>query len=115
MRERIRDRQRLEHILAALDTLILYRQQYDDEAILSNPINFFGFVKHLEIVGEAAYKLTKEFKAAHPEVEWHQLEGMRHIMVHGYYMIEKSIIISTLREDVDILRAEILKFLSADC
>lgn len=115
MREKIRDRQRLEHILSALDTLILYRQQYDDEAILNNPINFFGFVKHLEIVGEAAYKLTKDFKENHPEVEWHQLEGMRHIMVHGYYMIEKSIIISALREDVDILRAEILKFLGSDC
>ncbi len=112
MREKIRDRQRLEHILSALDTLIIYRQKYDDEAILNNPINFFGFVKHLEIVGEAAYKLTNDFKAKHPEVVWHQLEGMRHIMVHGYYSIEKSIIISTLREEVDILRDHILNFLN---
>lgn len=62
MREKIRDHQRLEHIVEALDTLILYRQQYSDDEITSNPITFFGFVKHLEIVGEAAYKLTKEFK-----------------------------------------------------
>lgn len=62
-------------------------------------------------MGEAAYKLTKEFKENHPEVEWHELEGMRHIMVHGYYTIEKNIVISTLRNDVDVLRAMIVNFL----
>lgn len=112
MRETIRDRQRLSHILSALDTVISYRQDYSDEEIVNNPITFFGFVKHLEIIGEASYKLTKEFKAKHPEIEWHAIEGMRHIMVYGYYMIEKSIVIATLREDADILRQSILRLLS---
>lgn len=112
MREKIRDSQRLEHILKALDTLIRYRQDYTDDEIIYNPITFFGFVKHLEIVGEAAYKLTKEFKDNHPEIEWQVLEGMRHIMVHGYYTIEKNIVLSTLREDVDILRDSIIRILN---
>ncbi len=112
MREKIRDRQRLEHILNALDTIISYREKYSDDEIMDNPITFFGFVKHLEIVGEASYKLTKEFKAAHAEVNWHEIEGMRHIMVHGYYMIERGIVITTLREDADILRRLILQYLS---
>lgn len=43
MREKIRDHQRLEHIVEALDTLILYRQQYSDDEITGNPITFFGF------------------------------------------------------------------------
>ncbi|MDE5975401.1 MAG: DUF86 domain-containing protein [Muribaculaceae bacterium] len=85
-------------------TLILFRDQYEDDEIIGNPITFFGFVKHLEIVGEAAYKLTKEFKESHPEIEWHTIEGMRHVMVHGYYSIEKNIVLSTLKEDVDALR-----------
>lgn len=112
MRESIRDRQRQEHILSVLDVIISYRQQYSDDEIICNPITFFGFVKHLEIIGEAAYKLTKELKATHPQVYWHEIEGMRHIMVHGYYLIEKSIVISTLREDIDFLKQHILNFLS---
>ena len=114
MREKIRDKQRLEHILDALDTIISFRQKYSDEEIISNPITFFGFVKHLEIIGEAAYKLTKEFKTSHSDVNWIEIEGMRHLMVHGYYLIEKSIVISTLREDIDILRESIIAFLSED-
>ncbi len=111
MREKIRDRERLEHILSSLDILISNRGRYSDEAIVCDPIVFFGFVKHLEMVGEAAYKLTKDFKNLHPEIGWSQIEGMRHVMVHGYYQIEKSIVISTIREDIDMLRDSVMKIL----
>ena len=49
---------------------------------------YYGFVKHVEIIGEAVYMLSKEFREAHPEVEWEAIEGMRHVLVHGYYQIE---------------------------
>lgn len=31
--------------------------------------------------------LTKAFRAEHPEIEWDVIEGMRHVLVHGYYTI----------------------------
>lgn len=49
---------------------------------------FFGFVKQVEIIGEATYMLTKEFREAHPQVNWDGMEGMRHVLVHGYYTIK---------------------------
>lgn len=112
MREKIRDRQRIEHILSALDILISNRNRYSDEVIVGDSIIFFGFVKHLETIGEAAYKLTKEFKESHKEIEWSEIEGMRHVMVHGYYQIEKGIVISTIREEIDILRNKIMDILT---
>ncbi len=45
-------------------------------------------MKNVEIVGEAAYMLTKEFKASHPEIPWKQVEGMCHVLVHGYLNIQ---------------------------
>ncbi len=112
MREQIRDKQRLEHILSALNTLISRRDIYSDAVIINDPIIFFGIVKHLEIIGEAAYKLTKDFKSSHPEIIWSEIEGMRHVMVHGYYQIEKGIVISTIREDIDLLYQQIVNILS---
>lgn len=53
----------------------------------NDPIIFFGFVKHIEIIGEAVYMLTKEFRETHPEVDWDVIEGIRHVLVHGYYKI----------------------------
>lgn len=84
MREPIKDKMRLEHILGAIDVLLEGKKRHDFEQAIKDPIVFFGFVKHVEIIGEATYMLSKQFKAAHPEVEWQLIEGMRHVLVHGY-------------------------------
>lgn len=68
MREKIKDKGRLEHILNAINTLLTYKDRYHFEDIKDDPIVFFGFVKHVEIIGEAVYMLTKEFRAQHPEI-----------------------------------------------
>lgn len=55
MREPIRDKERLEHILKAIDTIIKSKGNRTLDDIVSDPIVYFGFVKHVEIIGEACY------------------------------------------------------------
>jgi len=62
------------------------------EAYQSNKILKFAVIKNLEIIGEAAYLLTKDFKQQHNSVQWNDMIGMRHILVHGYYQIKDEII-----------------------
>ena len=45
---------------------------------------FYGFTKYVEIIGEAVYMLTKDFREVHLDVNWRQIEKMRHVLVHGY-------------------------------
>ena len=68
MRETVRDRERLEHILEAIDCILTYTEEKSKEELTSDKIRFYGLVKNIEIVGEAAYKLTKAFRSAsrHP-------------------------------------------------
>lgn len=87
MRENVRDRARLEHIDKAIDILLTSRTKYTTDEMEADPIVFFGIVKHIEIIGEAAYMLTNDFKEAHREVEWNVIVAMRHVLVHGYYAI----------------------------
>jgi len=114
MRERIRDKERLEHILHAIDTLLEYKGKYKLEDVMENPILFFGFVKHVEIIGEAVYKMTPEFRQSHTEVEWDVIEGMRHILVHGYYQIRPMQVWKTIDEDIEPLRPLILQFIEEE-
>ena len=65
MREQVRDELRLQHILDACDRLLSYYPQDNIPLLDDRSIEFFGVVKNLEIIGEAAYKLTKEFVADH--------------------------------------------------
>lgn len=47
MRERIKDKGRLEHILQAIDVLLSHKNRYTFEEMANDPIIFYGFVKHM--------------------------------------------------------------------
>ena len=107
MRERIKDKDRLQHILEAIDVLQGGAQKYSLEQIEKDSILYFGFVKQVEIIGEAVYMLTKEFRESHPDIEWDAIEGMRHVLVHGYYEISPDKIWNVIEKDLPILRPKI--------
>ena len=111
MREKIRDKERLQHILKACDVLIEKKDMYAKEEVEQNPILYFGFVKLVEIIGEAVYRLTKDFRQQHPEVEWDLIEDMRHVLVHGYYQIRPQQLWQIVEKDIVALRPIIASFL----
>ena len=111
MRERIRDKERLVHILTAIDNLTDGSKRYTVEQAEKDTIIFFGFVKQLEIIGEATYKLTNEFRAEHPEAPWNKMEGMRHVLVHGYYMISPAKVWNVIKNDLPSLRSQIEQYI----
>ena len=104
MREKIKDKGRLEHILSSIDIILNNKSRYEYEDVIKDPIVFYGFVKHVEIIGEAVYMLTKEFRETHTEVEWDVIEGMRHVLVHGYYKIKPNQLWNTIENDIPKLK-----------
>jgi len=107
MREHLRDRERLEHILAAINVLLDNKGRHTLEEVTSDPIVFYGYVKQVEIIGEAVYKLTLEFRKEHPEVNWRDIERMRHVLVHGYYKILPDQLWETVQTDIPALKPQI--------
>lgn len=114
MREKVRDKGRLEHILQCCDKLIAYKDQYVLDDLKDNSLIFYGFVKLVEIIGEAAYMLTKEFRNKHPEVEWRAMEGMCHVLVHGYYTINPKDLWVTVENDIPVLKVQIENMLATE-
>ena len=114
MRERLRDKERLVHILTAIDALLDGSKRYSMEDAEKDTIIFFGFVKQLEIIGEATYKLTKEFRDAHPETPWNKMEGMRHVLVHGYFMISPTKVWNVINNDLPLLRPLIERYIEEE-
>lgn len=58
---------------------------YALEDIAKDRILFYGLAKMTEVIGEAAYKLTHEFTASHPELPWREIIGMRHAGAWIFY------------------------------
>lgn len=77
MREGVRDRGRLEHMLTAIENVEEFTENISLEEFLKSKVLFFAVVKNIEIVGEATYMLTKEYKQSHTSVPWLVIEKMR--------------------------------------
>ena len=111
MREAIRDLGRLQHMLEHIDRATEFLNgkslaDLENEAVLR-----YAVVKCLEIIGEAAYMLTLEFKETHPQTPWNVIIKMRHVLVHGYYSIQMPIVWDIVQNDFPVLRPQIEQYI----
>ena len=103
MRASLKDSGRLQHMLEMAELLELEKTKHSIETISNDRVLFYGLSKMVEIIGEAAYMITKEFKAVHSEIPWRQIEGMRHILVHGYFSISEEVLWDVIQNDIPTL------------
>ena len=73
MREPLRDKSRLEHILEAIERLQMYAGHLSREELEADVLRYYGIVKNIEIIGEAANMLTRNFRQSHTELPWRQI------------------------------------------
>lgn len=112
MREQLRDRERLEHILAAINRVSRYTRGKAYEDLLADDMMYYAVVKNIEIMGEAANMLTQEFQAAHPETPWKMVKGMRNYIVHEYFQIDSAVVWDVVSRELSTLRQQIEKYLT---
>lgn len=111
MREKLRDPLRIKHMLDAIHNVNMYMKDRSEEDLISNSMLFYAVVKNIEIIGEAAYKLTNEFKDAHPKTPWRQIVAMRHILVHGYYQVTADEIFNVYEQDLPSLLQQLSSYM----
>jgi uncharacterized protein with HEPN domain len=70
-------------------------------------------VRHLQIIGEAAYALPEELRDQRPDIPWTEIIGMRHILVHDYFVIDIDIVWDAVEQDLPPLRDKIAEMLRA--
>ena len=61
----------------------------------------------VQVIGEAAARLGPETTAAHPEVPWRRITGMRHRVVHDYFAVDLEILWAAATVDVPDLAQKI--------
>ena len=112
MRERARDKGRLQDIIEYSDNVMQLIDGYDLETFTSDIRTYYAVIKNVEIVGEAAYMLTKAFQKAHPETPWKIVQGMRHVLVHDYANIMAETLYDTAVNSIPVLRGQVAAYLS---
>jgi uncharacterized protein with HEPN domain len=112
MREHNRDRGRLEDIRQyALNVEQILDGVTFDEFVRDIRI-YYSVMKNVEVIGEAANMLTKDFKEQHTELPWRQIVKMRNVLVHGYAQVSDADLWDTAYNDIKPLRVQIEQYLT---
>jgi len=112
MRELLRDKTRLEHILEAIERLEKYAGSLSREELEADVLRYYGIVKNIEIIGEAANMLSSQFKESHTDVDWRPISNMRNFLVHEYFQVDNDTVWVVIHNDIVELKKHILMYLS---
>ncbi len=63
--------------------------------------------RSIEIIGEAAGRVSQSFRDVHPDIPWHQIIGQRHILAHEYGRIDNEMLFRTATEDIPQLIGQV--------
>jgi len=108
MRGKLGDRIRVEHMLEAIDLIRsfgpdLSAHRFDHDAMFRSAVTM-----QLGVIGEAANSLTPDLCAAHPEVDWRNIVGLRNKIIHEYFGLKTQVVIEIIDMHLPVLEDQLL-------
>ncbi len=104
-------KERLRDILEAIAGIDRYaargRDAFEKEELIQ-----VWVVHQLQIMGEAAAQLGRDFRAAHPEVPWAQIVAMRNVLVHEYFGVDLNELWNVVQGDLKAIQGQVERLLS---
>jgi uncharacterized protein with HEPN domain len=75
------------------------------DELLESEDHQLAVAKAAELIGESARRVSEPFRAAHPEIAWPQIIGMRNILVHEYDRVDWPIVWHTITKSIPVMVA----------
>jgi uncharacterized protein with HEPN domain len=97
------DTVRLRHMIDAAETAGQFMAGRERAALDADRMLLFAVVRAIEVVGEAATKVSVETRAASPQVPWGAVVGMRNRLIHGYFNVDTELVWQTVNRELPAL------------
>ena len=97
-------------ILEAIEQIEKYAAKGEKEYSQNELIQKW-MIYHLQIIGEAASKISNEIQISYTSIPWSQIVGLRNIVVHEYFGIDIEEIWNTITIDIPNLKIEVQKII----
>lgn len=77
--------------------------RHDQADVLADRILLRALERCIEMIGEAARRVSASYMEAHPDIAWRRIIGQRNILAHKYGQIDHALLYKTATEDVPAL------------
>jgi uncharacterized protein with HEPN domain len=105
---------RLRHMLDAAREAVSFARSKNRRSLDRDRMLALALVKSIEIVGEAASKISKERREELPQIPWPSIINMRNRLIHAYSDIDLNVLWKTVLEDLPPLIAELEKIVPTE-
>jgi len=99
------DKIRFQHMLDAIEEAMSFARNRSRESLDKDRMLVLALMKDVEIVGEAASRISKDAQSSAPEIPWVNIIGMRNRLIHAYFDINLDILWQTVSKDLPELAA----------
>ena len=104
-----KDKIRVQHILDEAGEISKYTEDKSFEEFVKDGKTVRAVIRSIEVIGEAASRMSTEFHEAHPEIPWQKIIAMRNRLIHVYFDIDYDIIWQTIKENLPDLTEKLQK------
>lgn len=101
------DRIRLRHMIEATEHALQFSAGRKQSDFLTDKMLLFAVARAIEIVGEAASKVTPSGRAALPALPWSSMVGMRNRLARAYFDIDANVVWKTVESELPSLLAQL--------
>lgn len=101
------DRVRWQHMIDAASDALSFVAGRDRADLDRDRMLLFAVVRAVEVIGEAASKISLETRAAHPGIPWAAIIGMRNRIVHAYFDINTDIVWVAVTQEIPALLSQL--------
>lgn len=108
------DLNRLQHMLDAINDILIFSKNKERIDLEDNKMLSYSLIHLLEIIGEAANKISAEFQKKYSNIPWKAIIGMRNRLIHGYFDIDLDIVWKTIDEDIPKLKNKVEKVIEIE-
>ena len=100
------DRLLTEDMLESIDEVLTStpatRAEFDSNKYVQSHV-----LRHIQIIGETSWRVSKTIKDANPSIPWGAIAGMRHAIVHDYFEVDWNIVWKVTQEHIPQLKPQI--------
>jgi uncharacterized protein with HEPN domain len=101
------DRDRILHMIEAAEAARDFISGRVRADLDSDRMLLFAVVRAIEIIGEAASKISPETRGAGRDVPWNQIVATRNRLIHGYFDIDHGILWKTATDEIPALLSQL--------
>ena len=106
------DRVRLQHMVDAANEALSFVAQKSKTELATDRALALALVKSIEIVGEAASKVSGELRSQSPDIPWADIVAMRNRLIHSYFDVNLDIVWQTVTVELPPLITQIQELLA---